>query len=85
MEANVAEMSRQLGPATWLDGVLIEDVPLVNGTNVINHRLGRRIRGWLLMRPRGAAAFSYPVETASDNKTLTLAFGASATADVWVY
>ena len=35
--------------------LILKDVSLAVGSNVINHRLGRKLQGWRLVRKRAAA------------------------------
>ena len=35
--------------------IILKNVVLVNGTNVINHLLGRKLQGWKVVRQRAAA------------------------------
>lgn len=39
-----------------LNGVLLSEVPLISGTNIINHRLSRNLIGWQIVRQRAAAS-----------------------------
>lgn len=38
-----------------LGGTLLQSVALVTGSNVINHKLGRKLIGWVVSRQRSAA------------------------------
>lgn len=61
-------------------------VSLTGGTPLaVSHGLRRSPDGWMLIRVRAAAAPVGVVETASDNKTLTLLSSLDCTADLWVW
>lgn len=58
--------------------VLIPSVSLASGDNTINHRLGRNLRGWLVVRKR-AAADIYDKQDSNTMPNLTLVLNSSAT------
>lgn len=80
----IQEWVRQFDNAPWLDGVLVETL-LAAGANVINHKLGRKPRGWWLTRRVRTTAGNYPSETASDDKTLTLDAAGNEAVSIWVW
>jgi hypothetical protein len=72
-------------PTHVRNGILVKDVSVVASSKVtINHKLGRALTGWHIMRPRGAGNVH---ETDSNDKTLTLteSAGVAMVFDVWVY
>ncbi len=72
-------------PAHIRNGVMLTDISVMaSGRVVVSHRLGRKLTGWQIQRPRGTG---HVHETASDDKTLTLTefSGAALTFNIWVY
>lgn len=66
-----------------LNGVTVEDVALINGVTVVNHRLGRKPQGWVLTDVDSVATV---YRSAPFNElTLTLTSNAVATAQLWVF
>ena len=69
-----------------VNGQLLTEVPLVSGSNTINHRLGRRLRGWIIVGIDGAAQI---YDTQASNQmpqlTLTLTSDADVTVALWVF
>jgi hypothetical protein len=65
------------------NGSILQDVPLLSGANVINHKLGRKLQGWAVVRMVGAFAQVY--ETTSNTKTLTLNASAPTTISLLVF
>lgn len=66
--------------------LLLKNVVLVTGTNTINHKLGRKLQGWVVVRLRAAAT----IYDDQDNNimpqlTLTLVSSAPVTADIEVF
>lgn len=53
------------------NSLLLKNVPLIIGTNVINHRLGRNLQGWNIVRKRAAASI-YDNQDSNQMSNLTL-------------
>lgn len=66
-----------------VNGILLEDVTLAIGDNVINHRLGRTPQGWFLVDTDGATS----IYRSAPFSFLTLTLNSSATANVklWIF
>lgn len=64
-------------------GLLLLNVPLVVGSNVINHRLSRQQQGWIITDQTAAASIyrSQPF----NSLTLTLVTDAITNVNLWVY
>lgn len=60
---------------------ILAKVPLAEGSNTINHLLGRRLTGWRIVRQRAAAEI-YDTQDSNPNPTQTLLLTASAAAVV---
>lgn len=78
-----------LGPLlanALLSGAVLKQVQLSSGSNVINHRLGRKLQGWFLTRKR-AAGNIYDTQDANSMPDLTLQLESSTSAvvDIYVY
>lgn len=67
-------------------GQLLKSVSLVSGSNSINHKLGRKLQGWIIVRLR-ASATVYDTQDANQSPAVTLQLTASApvTVDLWVF
>lgn len=59
------------------NSIIIKNVALVSGSNVINHRLGSKLVGWKTTRVRAAATI-YDTQDSNPTPTLTLVLVASA-------
>jgi hypothetical protein len=62
-------------------GLILEQVQLVTGTNVINHKLGRKLQGWYTTRVRSAVSL-YDQQDTNQTPELTLIIVASAPATI---
>lgn len=65
-------------------GLLLTDIALTTGSNVINHKLGRALIGWFLTR-NNAAVTVYDTQSSNSTPALTLALTASGAAKVSIY
>jgi hypothetical protein len=65
------------------NSLLIPGVVLSVGDNVINHRLGRKLQGWMLVDINGAATIYRAAP--KNNLTLTLNSSAAVTVDLVVF
>jgi hypothetical protein len=68
-----------------LDGQLLENINLTNGTTIINHRLGRKLRGWLITDIDSAASIHRVNASNTPELTLSLSSDASAIISLWVF
>lgn len=64
-------------------GIFLKDQHLLSGANVLNHRLGRRIQGWIVTDRNGAASI-YRSQPLND-LTLTLTVSADVTVTLYVF
>ncbi len=64
-------------------GILIQDISLINGVTVINHLLSRKQIGWIIT-DNNAAANIYR-SAALNDATLTLTSNAVCTVSIWMF
>lgn len=72
--------SSQLNPLLALpqsSGVILKSITLAAGDNTINHKLGRDLQGWQLIRVRAAATI-YDKQDSNQLKSRTLILNSSA-------
>lgn len=69
-----------------INGLLLEDISLETGANVINHKLGRKLIGWIIVR-QNADASIYDMQEFNQMPQLTLNLTSSADCNVslWVF
>ncbi len=67
-----------------LEGAVLKQVQLTSGSNVINHKLGRKLQGWIITRQRGPANV-YDTQDANAMPQLTLQLESSASVSVDLY
>ena len=82
LQANIQRFVTPLESNQLLGGVLVS-ATLGVGDNVVTHKLGHSVTGWLITRMTGSAVAVY--ETASTEQTLTLNSTGIATVGLWVF
>lgn len=60
------------------NSLLLKNISLVSGANVINHKLGRPLQGWFVTRMRSVAISIYDTQDSNQMPDLTLTLNASA-------
>ena len=67
-----------------LQGIILPNVTLVIGNNVVNHLLGRKLQGWFIVRQRSTAAV-HDTQDSNQTPTLTLQLASNAVVVVDLY
>lgn len=68
------------------NGILLKEQSLTTGSNTINHKLGRKLQGWFIVRQRAAASV-YDTQDSNSlpNLTLTLTSSVNVIVDLYVF
>lgn len=69
------------------NGNLLKNVVLSSGVNKVDHKLGRKLQGWVVVRMRNLAASIYDEQDTSTTPalTLTLISSSAVTIDLLVF
>lgn len=68
------------------NGIILEKVSLLTGSNTIQHKLGRKLQGWVIVRISAAAAIYDTQDTNPDPQiNLVLVSSAPATVNIYVF
>lgn len=86
VQDNLARPIDQLLQVPILDGQLVEDVVLKAGDNLVDHGLGRVLRGWIVVR-QSAMSDLYDKQSTNPFPARQLALNSSnaATVSMWVF
>jgi len=86
IQRNVKDFSKQLEINPLLDGIILDDISLVTGSsNTVNHKLGRAIKGWIIVR-KGAQADVWENATQSlPKRNIILEASANCTVSIYVF
>ena len=71
LQSNWASLLDPLLDNPITKGLILENVQLVSGTNTTNHKLGRKLQGWWIVRQRGAATM-YDTQDSNPTPAVTL-------------
>lgn len=81
----VAAVFLPLLKVSILDGRLIEDIEVTTSQVVVNHGLGRELRGWILVDKNANARVWRVNSTTNPTRELHLDSGATVTVSLWVF
>lgn len=83
------QWASQLNPVIKLptnQGIIKQNVNLINGTTVVNHLLGRVLQGWFIVRQRASASIYDNQDTNSmPDLTLVLVSSAAVSVDLFLF
>lgn len=82
LQSNIEDSITGLLQNALLSGRLVESVNLVSGDNKLEHKLGRKIRGYIFVKKSGAADI---YNSSDDELFLTLNSSANITASIWIF
>lgn len=81
--------SSQINPVLSLpinQGIILKSIVLTTGENTINHKLGRPLQGWFLVRQRALASIYDKQDTNTyPQLSLILQSNANVTVDLFVF
>ena len=88
-EQLMPKWASQLNPVLanpLINGQLLSNVALINGTTIVNHKLGRDLKGWFVVGINAAATiFDNQAANQMPNLTLSLTSNAACTVNLWVF
>lgn len=68
------------------NGLLLTNVALSNGTTIVNHKLGRKLQGYIIVGINGAAqVYDNQATNQMPELTLSLTSNAAVTCSLWVF
>lgn len=69
-----------------VNGQMIDNISLINGTTIVNHKLGRKLQGWFIVGIDAAATVhDNQASNQTPQLTLSLTSNAAATCNLWVF
>jgi hypothetical protein len=86
MQTKWASVINPLLSTEIVNGNLLENISLKVGTNVINHLLGRKLIGWMIVGINGIAnIYDAQANNQTPQNTLILISDAAVTVKVWCF
>lgn len=84
VQDNIKLFSDQLVDIPILNGQLIENVALTTSAVLVNHKLGRAYRGWIVV-DQSANASVYSTTTTLPTRFISLVASNTVTVSLWVF
>lgn len=84
LQANVADALTPLQNKPLLDGQLIT-ATLLAATNTIQHKLGRKVIGYLVVSQSASSAFHDNIQVNSSDSNFTITASVACTVNLWVF
>ena len=84
VQNNIESFANQLTNIPILNGVLLEDVALSGSETLVNHKLGRAYRGWIIV-DKNANQGVWVTNTTYPERFLGLTAGGTVTVSLWVF
>jgi hypothetical protein len=87
VQENIEDVLTPFIRSQIIDGVLIRDISLSSGIdNKVNHKLGRKPTGWLLVRKRAQGdVWDLQDSNRTPSKTLVLRSSTNIVVDLWIF
>lgn len=86
LQSNWATLLNPVLDNPIVQGDILEGIQLASGANTINHKLGRKLRGWFIVRQRALASIYDTQDTnPTPAVTLRLTSNASVKVDIFVF
>jgi hypothetical protein len=82
VQSAISDSLNPLARKALVDGIYLEDIALSSGANVVSHKLGRDLRGYIVCRRSNASTI---YDTAADRTTLSLTTSGAITVSLWVF
>ena len=84
VQDNLVRTLNPLFDTPILGGIVLTNISLASGANTINHKLGKKLSGWLIVRQRASASI-YDTQDTNQTPELTLKLNSSAAVVVDIY
>jgi predicted RNA binding protein YcfA (HicA-like mRNA interferase family) len=86
IQDNTGKAINQLSNNALVSGSVLTSQALKAGDNTINHKLGKTLSGWFIVRQRGSASiYDKQDGNSSPAQTLILNSSADVTVDIYVF
>lgn len=86
MQTSWASVINPLLTNPLVNGLLLKNVSLINGSTQVNHKLGRKLQGWTVIRKRAAAeVYDTQDSNSMPELTLSLVSNANVLVDLYVF
>lgn len=84
VQENVGEALQPIIKSAILNGAQLDNISLASGNNTIEHRLGKKLSGWIVVK-KDSGALIYEVESDFPSRILVLNSSSQCNISLWVY
>lgn len=77
LQTSWASQLNQLLAMPTNHGLILNNIELVPGSNVVNHKLGRKLQGWSVVRMKNAFVQIFDTQDTNQQSNLTLTLNSS--------
>lgn len=87
LQNNIEQYAQPITASQIIDGVLLKSVTLSSATTtVVDHKLGRKLLGWTIVRKRAdSRVWDSQDSNKAQDRTLWLECSADVVVDIWVF
>ena len=85
LQRNIAKVVEPVASNPVVNGIILPSVALVSGDNEVNHKLGRTLQGWIIVRRHGNYRDIYDKQDTNPFPARTLVLNSSGTTTVDIY
>jgi hypothetical protein len=86
VQDNTKKAIDQLSNQPLTNGTILSSIALTTGNNTVNHKLGKKLTGWFIVRQRSSATiYDNQDSNKAPTQTLILVSSADVTVDIYVF
>lgn len=85
VDQRVGDLLNLIRGISFLDGTLLEAVSLTTAVELVQHGLGRKPLGYLVLSQNASASIYEADKQLRTNSTFSIQASATVTADIWVF
>lgn len=87
LQTNISQLVDPIAANPLINGIILKNVVLTNGTNRVNHLLGRPLVGWFVVGINNSITSLYDAQATNPSpaQTLILIINGNATVNLYVF
>jgi len=85
LQANVADALTPLQNKPILDGIFLREVAIVSGSNLIQHKLGRKLVGYFVVSQSAASTFFDDIQSTTSTTSFSITATSPCKVNLWVF
>lgn len=85
LQANVGEALTPLQNKPILDGIMLSKLEIVSGSNLVQHKLGRKVVGYFVISQSAASQFYDNIQTNTSASSFSITATSPCNVNLWVF